>query len=241
MADDTNDWRPTVTEQAYLLAIRTWPPAQAVTAAAVGRRMGVTTQAAGEMLRRLVASGIVEQDEHRHIHLTTIGMQHADSAYRRHALAEWLLISVLGLGWAEADEEAMRLQAGISPRVEAALADLFGHPETCPHGNPIEDAVARRRPAGRPLSELESGDRAIIYRVTEDAEADPQLLSYLEARRLMPGAQVRVMARSTATDSLSLDGPLGHVTLGLRPASLIRVLPPDADPALFHKAPPWRR
>ena len=46
-----------------------------------------------------------------------------------------------------------------------------------------------------------------------------------------------ILARSESTDSLTLEGPLGRATLGLRPASLIRVLEGDPDPELFHKVP----
>ena len=87
------------------------------------------------------------------------GRAAADGIFRRHALLEWLLTSVIGLGWAESDDEAMRLQGAISPRVEARLDEMLGHPETCPHGNPIDAETARRRPAGTPLSEMEAGDR----------------------------------------------------------------------------------
>ena len=34
-----------------------------------------------------------------------------------------------------------------------------------------------------------------------------------------------------------LDGPRGRATLGRRPAALIRVLPGEADPSLFHVVP----
>ena len=56
----------------------------------------------------------------------------------------------------------------------------------------------------------------------------PGLLSYLEAagpRR--PAPTITVLARSESLDSLTLDGPRGRATLGLRPAALIRVLPGD--------------
>jgi hypothetical protein len=89
-----------------------------------------------------------------------------DGIFRRHALLEWLLTSVIGLGWAESDDEAMRLQGAISPRVEARLDEMLGHPETCPHGNPIDAETARRRPAGIRLSEMEAGSPATIYRIT---------------------------------------------------------------------------
>jgi DtxR family Mn-dependent transcriptional regulator len=150
---------------------------------------------------------------------------------------EWLLTSVLGIGWAESDEEAMRLQAHISPRVEGALDALLGHPETCPHGNPIDESAAKRRPPGAPLSEAGSGQVVTIYRITEEAEEDSGLLSYLQARGLRPGAVVSVLARSGSTDSLTLEGPMGRATLGLRPAALIRVLPGEADRSLFHSVP----
>ncbi len=224
--------------QEYLLALRVMTgDGQRVTAAQVGRRLGVSTQAASEMFRRLGADGLVASAAGRELHLTPAGRTAADGIFRRHALLEWLLTTVVGLGWAESDEEAARLQGALSPRVEARLDALLGHPETCPHGNPIDLETARRRPSGLPLSGIEAGERATIYRITEEAEEDAGLLSYLEARGLTPGAPVTVLARSESLDSLTLDGPIGRATLGLRPASLIRVLPGEADPALFHTVP----
>ncbi|MBI3746729.1 MAG: metal-dependent transcriptional regulator [Chloroflexi bacterium] len=225
--------------QEYLLALRVMAADGArVTAAQVGRKLGVSPQAASEMFRRLVADGLVTLGEGRELQLTPAGRAAADGIFRRHALCEWLLTAIVGLGWAESDVEAERLQAAISPRVEARLDELLGHPETCPHGNPIDVEATRRRPAGTRLSETAAGDRVTIYRITEEAEEDPGLLSYLEARGLRPGIQVTVLARSGSLDSLTLEGPLGRATLGLRPASLVRVLVGAADPGLFNVVPP---
>jgi DtxR family Mn-dependent transcriptional regulator len=226
--------------QEYLLALRVVAGAEEggrVTAAQIARHLGVTTQAASEMFRRLVADGLVVHAEGRNLHLSTAGRAAADAIFRRHALLEWLLTSVVGLGWAESDDEAMRLQGAIAPRVEARLDEMLGHPEICPHGNPIDAETARRRPAGIRLSEIEAGLRATVYRITEEAEEDAGLLSYLEARALTPGAHVTILARSESLDSLTLDGPRGRATLGLRPAALIRVLPGEADQGLFHVLP----
>jgi DtxR family Mn-dependent transcriptional regulator len=224
--------------QEYLLALRVMASdGRHVSAAQVGRHLGVSTQAASEMFRRLTADRLVSQTSGRDLVLTDAGRAAADGIFRRHALVEWLLSSVVGLGWAESDQEAGRLQGAISPRVEARLDELLGHPETCPHGNPIDAATARRRPSGTPLAAMEAGTRATIYRITEEAEEDAGLLSYLEARGLRPGTQIRVLARSESLDSLTLDGPLGRATLGLRPAALVHVLPGEADPALFHRVP----
>jgi DtxR family Mn-dependent transcriptional regulator len=228
--------------QEYLLALRVMAgDGSRVTAAQVARHLGVSNQAASEMFRRLGADGLVAQADGRELILTTAGRAAADGIFRRHALCEWLLSSIVGLGWAESDEEAGRLQGSISPRVEARLDELLGHPETCPHGNPIDAQTASRRPSGVPLSTMDAGEHATILRITEEAEEDKGLLSYLEARALRPGAQIVVLARSESLDSLTLDGPRGRATLGLRPASLVRVLAGEADPALFHQVPPITR
>jgi len=226
--------------QEYLLALRVVAGAEEagrVTAAQIARHLGVTTQAASEMFRRLVADGLVVHAEGRDLHLSAAGRAAADAIFRRHALVEWLLTAVVGLGWAESDDEAMRLQGAISPRLEARLDEMLGHPDTCPHGNPIDAETAGRRPAGVRLSDVEAGQRATVYRITEEAEEDAALLSYLEARALTPGAPIHILARSGSLDSLTLEGPRGRATLGLRPAALIRVLPGEADPGLFHTVP----
>jgi DtxR family Mn-dependent transcriptional regulator len=224
--------------QEYLLALRVMAvDGSRVTAAQVGRHLGVSTQAASEMFRRLTADGLVAQADGRELILSDAGRAAADAIFRRHALLEWLLTSVIGLGWAESDEEAARLQGAISPRVEAMLDEMLGHPETCPHGNPIDAATARRRPPGVPLSQLDAGEHATIYRITEEAEEDKALLSYLEARALRPGAQISVLARSESLDSITLEGPRGRATLGLRPAALVRAIRGQPDPALFHEVP----
>lgn len=189
------------------------------------------------MIGRLVGDGLVVVGNRHELELTEAGRAEADAIFRRHSLLEWLLTSVVGLGWAESDEEAARLQGSISPRVEARLADLLGNPPTCPHGNPIDADAARARPRGIPLSEAEAGTDVTILRITEEAEEDVDLLSYLEEHQLVPGAFARVVEVSSARESISLEGPRGSSTMGLRPAGLIRVLPGHADRALFHKVP----
>jgi len=232
--------RPAHTTQAtqeYLVTLRNLiASGQHATVATVARRLGVSPQAASEMVGRLRSEGLVKGDS-RELSLSTSGRTMADAIFRRHALVEWLLTDVVGMGWAESDHEAHRLQSAISENVESRLDEFLGHPEICPHGNPIDAASARRRPPGVALSSLQSGDRATIYRITEEAEEDAGLLSYLEARGLRPGAEIVVQASSESLDAITLTGPRGTATLGLRPASLILIVPGKADAALFHRLP----
>jgi DtxR family Mn-dependent transcriptional regulator len=227
--------------QGYLLTLRSMAGSGGEPkAAAVARRMGVSTQAASEMVQRLVQDGMVVIGPERELRLTADGRQMADTIFRRHSLLEWLLTRVIGLGWAESDEEAGKLQGALSPRVEQRLAELLGNPPTCPHGNPIDSNAARTRPAGVRLSEVEPGSEVTIYRITEEAEEDVELLTYLEQGGLVPGVVASVAEVSVGRDSITIVGPRGRSSMGLRPAALIRVLPGRADPALFHKVPPIR-
>lgn len=224
--------------QSYLLTLRSMAGGGVTPkAAGLARRMGVSAQAASEMVTRLVQDGLVSVGNDRELRLTERGQSAADTIFRRHSLLEWLLTRVIGLGWAESDEEAMRLQSALSARVEERIAELLGHPPTCPHGNPIDARAARERPAGVPLSQAEAGSEITIYRITEEAEEDVELLSYLEQHQLVPGTRARIVEVSQSRESITIEGPVGRSTIGLRPAGLIRVLPGQADPALFHQIP----
>src|SRR5919107_1956791 len=109
------------------------------------------------------------------------GTPPAERTFRTHALAEWLLTEVVGLGWAEADEEAHHLQHALSERVTDRIDDLLGRPPTCPHGNPIpRDGRTPERPAGIALSAARAGTEVTILRVTEEAEEDARLLTFLQ-------------------------------------------------------------
>ena len=224
--------------QDYLVTLRNLVSSgQPATITGLARRLQVSPQAASEMIHRLRTEGLVEQRDGRLLTLTRRGRALGDATFKRHALMEWLLSGVIGMGWAESDHEAHLLQGAISEAVAAQLDAFLGHPETCPHGNPMTAAIARKRPPGVPLSAFASGSEATIYRITEEAEEDGALLSYLDARGLRPGAPVVVRASSEVVDTITVDGPRGSATFGTRPASLILALPGTADPTLFHRLP----
>lgn len=231
----------TAAGQAYLLTARSMlTSGQPITVSALAARMHVSKQAASEMVARFVRDDLLATGSAHELALTPAGRAAADAIFRRHALMEWLLTKVVGLGWAESDEEAMRLQGAVSPRLESAIRELVGDPETCPHGNPIDLEVALRRPPGTRLSDAAAGDEVTIYRITEEAEEDADLLSYLEGQQLVPGTVARIVEVSTSRDAIVIDGPAGRSTMGLRPAALIRVLPGRADESLFHRMPERR-
>ena len=226
--------------QEYLLTLRVMAgDGSHVKAAQVARRMGVTTQAASEMFRRLGSDGLVNQSDGRELVLTGAGRAAADAIFRRHALVEWLL--TLGR---RARLGGVRRGGGPAPGRDLAAGrgpprrDAGPSRRPVPHGNPIDAETARRRPKGTPLSEIEAGQRATIYRITEEAEEDagPALVprgAGPHAGRPRHGPRPLGVARLADARGARAAGRRS----GLRPASLVHVLPGEADPALFHRVP----
>jgi DtxR family transcriptional regulator, iron-dependent repressor len=243
----TND-RAETTEAAaeYLMTVRYMQAeGEPVIAARLAERMGYSAASVSEMVTRLVREDLVSVDEQsRQLNLTDAGRTAAERTFRRHALAEWLLTEVVGLGWAEADEEAHHLQHAFSDRVTDRVDELLGYPPTCPHGNPIpRGGRTPDRPAGIRLSEAIQGTDVTILRVTEEAEEDARLLTFLQENGVRPGHVFEVVEVAEHIGTMSLrrvEGGAqdGHdVTIGLVAAAKLRVLPGWAEPTLFHRVP----
>jgi DtxR family Mn-dependent transcriptional regulator len=241
MAQSTSS-EPTDAAAEYLMMIRYMHgEGQPVIAARLAERLGVAAPTVSEMVGRLAREGLlVVDDTTRQLELTDAGRGAAERTFRRHALSEWLLTEVIGLGWAEADEEAHHLQNAFSDRVTDRIDELLGHPPTCPHGNPIpRDGHTPERPAGIPMSEAQVGEEITILRVTEEAEEDARLLTFLQDNGIRPGHVFTVTEVATHIGTMTVrredDG--GEVTIGLVAAAKLRMLTGRADPGLFHHVP----
>lgn len=236
--------RTTEAAAEYLMTIRYMHgEGQPVIAARLAERLGVSPATVSEMVTRLVREGYLAVDDAtRSLELTDRGRAAAEGTFRRHALAEWLLTEVIGLGWAEADEEAHHLQHALSERVTDRIDELLGRPPTCPHGNPIpREGVTPDRPGGVPLSAAHAGQEVTILRVTEEAEEDARLLTFLQENGVRPGRVFRVSEVAEHIGTMTLEHGGAGVTLGLVAAAKLRVLEGQADASLFHRVPAGAR
>ena len=246
MAQAVGSAEPSGAASEYLMTIRYMhAEGQPVIAARLAERLGVSAATVSEMVTRLVREGLLSVDaDSRQLNLTDRGREAAERTFRRHALSEWLLTEVIGLGWAEADEEAHHLQHALSDRVTDRVDELLGRPPTCPHGNPIpRDGHTPDRPAGGRMSDATSGGTITVLRVTEEAEEDARLLTFLQENGVRPGHVFDVVDVAEHIGTMTLrradGGPMdGHeVTIGLVAAAKLRVLDGRADPSLFHRVP----
>ena len=160
---------------------------------AVADRLGVTPASASAMLKRLADDDLVEHSPYRGVRLTPDGEQLALEMIRHHRLIELFLAEVLGMPWDRVHEEAEVLEHHISEELEELIATKLGQPARDPHGDPIPsrelDIEDDRTVA---LSDLEVGGRGVFERVSD---RDPEMLRYLDARGIRPGAAIEVRAR----------------------------------------------
>lgn len=165
-----------------------------VTTSGLASELGVAPASVSGMLKKLAADGYVEHVARGEVKLTQAGLAIAVRVLRRHRLAEVLLADVLGMGWDEIHSEACMLEHAISDNVEDRLVAYLGDPKTCPHGRPIppKDLSDPVR-VGVPLAQMETGAKATVCGVTEQA---PEILRYLGDVGLRPGAAVAIKTKA---------------------------------------------
>jgi DtxR family Mn-dependent transcriptional regulator len=176
--------------------------------------LSVTPPTVTNTLKRMVRDGLITMDANG-TRLTKAGKQSARTVVRRHMLTEWMMARILP--WSKLHQEAHNLEHAISAEVETALFEELEHPQTCPHGNPLpgcEDAVS----SWIRLTETSSGDVLVIRRVHELAEYNLELLAFLEAKSLLPGAEVIVREVLPFNQTVTLEVHGQTITLGFASA-----------------------
>jgi DtxR family transcriptional regulator, Mn-dependent transcriptional regulator len=217
----------TASVQDYLAAIydlgSTGKP---VIGARLAKHMAISAPAVTESIQRLTRSGYVKVGRGKELLLTTKGRQIAEVMARRHRLLERWLTDTLGLNWTDAHEEAHRLEHAISPRVEGRLAELLGMPSTCPHGNPIPGMSKPRPVEPFPLAQAKAGSTVVVERITEEAEADKNLLEHLWRNDVRPGRRLKITEVAPWAGTITASGDGRTIVLGLPAAAKIWVYTP---------------
>ena len=216
--------QPTTTIEDYLQTIYSLQTeGETVISARLARWMRVTPPTAWATVHRMERDGLVAIDDKKEIRLTRKGLELAENVARRHRLSERFLVDILGLGWAEAHEEAHRFEHGISPRVDERIFAILNQPTTCPHGSPIPGTGAKLDPNLVPMDSLKKGDKATVRFISEELEEDLELLRYLEQGNVKPGREITVLEMVPSTGVVVIDTDGQNVSLGLAVAAKIRV------------------
>jgi len=109
----------------------------------LAQALGNTQAAVSKMLRFLKKKGWVEHTPYYGARLTRAGEALALEMIRHHRLLERYLTEHLGFTPEEVHSQAEILEHHISEEFEDRIAELLGHPTTCPHGKPIPPKVPK--------------------------------------------------------------------------------------------------
>jgi len=194
-----------------------------VISARLARWMRVTPPTAWATVQRMQKQGLVAIDDKKTIRLTKRGRGLAEKVARRHRLSECFLSDILGLGWAEAHDEAHHFEHGVTPVIEDRIFALLGNPTTCPHGSPIPGTGATLSKDLVPMDTLVVGDAATVEFISEELEEDLELLRYLDRHDIRPGQTITIAEKVPSTGLIAIATERETVSLGLNVAARIRV------------------
>ena len=156
----------------------------------VANRLLVSPASVSNMFVRLQEMGLVEYERYQGASLTERGRVEALRLIRRHRLIETFLLEHLGYDWQEVHDEAERLEHAVSDGFTERLAQLLGHPDRDPHGDPIPSAEGTLEADDSfALSQAVAGQRLRISKVRDE---DAAMLDYFGDRNLVPGRWLRI-------------------------------------------------
>lgn len=166
----------------------------------LAKRMGVSTVSATEMVKRLEEQALVAHTPYKGVALTEEGRLRALVVIRRQRLWGRFMADHLNIRWAQIYDLSCRLEHATDATVTEALADFLGHPETCPHGNPIPKADGSiASDSAAPLVEFKIGQEVKVIRIDQP---ETTLCNYLEDRNILPGVSFELV------DEAPYNGPI---------------------------------
>ncbi|MDE2939375.1 MAG: metal-dependent transcriptional regulator [Chloroflexota bacterium] len=213
---------PTVTQLTD--AIKQLPPTEG---------MGSSVPSVAGMTRRMQKQGLVDIGSDKRIRLTNRGFEGGEDIARRHRLAEWLVVRLLGMDLRCAHIEAHRLEHGISVELEAKLRERLGYPQKSPFGRPIPGAGTSQLPPN--CISLDAAVKGNDYLVERIPEEDPNLLQFLDEAQIVPESRVSVAEATPYLGVMTVSTPKDQVSMGFNVASQILVRP--ADPSNTSNSP----
>lgn len=136
--------------------------------------------------------------------LTTEGRRYALKIIRMHRLWERYFANETGLSEIEWHKEAELREHTTTIDQADKLANYMGNPAYDPHGDPIPTAKGEiPPPKGKPLSELNEGEFALITHI----EDEPAIIyAQLVAEGLSPGMQIQLLEKSSSKIRFTAEG-----------------------------------
>ncbi len=168
----------------------------------LARKLEVVPGSVTNTIEGLERRGLVTHEPYKGVKLTEKGRRIATNVLRRHRLAERFLTDILHLDWSEVHDAACKLEHALSPEILDPLENALGHPETCPHGNPIPTKKGRVvEEESKPLTDLNSGESGVVVKI---ADEKTNILRTLDSLGLIVGSHVEIEGKRSFTGPLNI-------------------------------------
>ncbi len=178
--------------------------------ARIAERLSQSGPTVSQTVARMERDGLLHVADDRHLQLTEKGRHEAIAVMRKHRLAERLLADVIGLDWEHLHIEACRWEHVMSDAVERRIVGMLAKPLVCPHGNPIPGLDE----LGLPFATTDKSTSLItltaaaqlpdavvrIDRISEQVQADADLMGRFNDAGLRPGHTLRVAATADGVE-----------------------------------------
>jgi len=185
--------------------------------------LGTSVPSVAGMIRRMQRQNLVEVGQDKRIRLTGQGLEGGEDIARRHRLAEWLVVKLLGMDLHQAHNEAHRLEHGMSQDFQEKLIERLGYPKRSPFGRPIPGSGEPKMPGGAlTLDAAQLGETYVVDRVPEE---DSQLLRFLVDSMIIPEQSITVDEAAPYLGVMEVTTPCDRVSIGYNVARQIVVRP----------------
>jgi DtxR family Mn-dependent transcriptional regulator len=161
--------------------------------------LGTITNTIGSLEKK----GFVVRKPYRGVRLTERGRRIALDVIRRHRLSERFMTDVLKVDWSHVYKPAGKFARYLPDEIVKPLEKVLGHPQTCPHGNPIPTKCGGIiEEESEPLTELNLNERGILVKISEEK---PRVLRHLAEMGLVPRVLVKVERRDSSKGLITLE------------------------------------
>ncbi len=153
-------------------------------------------------MESLEKKSLVVRRPYRGVRLTERGRRIALDVIRKRRLSERFMTDVLKMDWSSVYKPAGRSAHYLPDEIIKPLEKALGHPQTCPHGNPIPTKCGGiLEEESEPLTDLNLNESGIIVKITEEK---PRTLRHLAKMGLVPRALVKVEKKDSSKVLIAL-------------------------------------
>jgi len=169
---------------------------------AIAEKMTTKASSVTDMLKKLAEKKLANYEKYQGVSLTNEGRKTAISVIRKHRLWEFFLVNKLNFSWDEVHDVAEQLEHIKSQKLINELDAFLEFPTHDPHGDPIPDREGNYTKIDKILlSQVQIGESCICVGVKDSST---QFLKYLDKNKIALGTQLKVVAKETFDNSITL-------------------------------------